>query len=75
MSNTEISDAEAHALVLKRFETMTHEEAQGWLDHIAKVFGTTDATSAKSPQNTPRLKTSTAPKKSPRKTAAKVAAG
>jgi len=75
MSNTEISDAEAHALVLKRFETMTREEAQGWLDHVTKVFGPQDATSAKSLQSTPRLKTSKVSKKSPRKTAAKVAAG
>jgi len=75
MSNTEISDAEAHALVLKRFETMTREEAQGWLDHVSKVFGPQDVSSAKSPHGTPRLKTSKASKKLPRKTAAKVAAG
>ena len=63
MNNTEISDAEAHALVLNRFEAMTHEEAQGWLDHVAKVFGPQNATSAKSPQSAPRLKTSKASKK------------
>ena len=39
MNTTEISDAEAHALVLERFENMTREEAQGWLDHVAQVFG------------------------------------
>jgi hypothetical protein len=39
MGSATISDAEAHDLVMKRFETMTREEWQARLDAAAEVFG------------------------------------
>jgi hypothetical protein len=39
MSSDTLSDAEAHELVIQRIRSMTREEAQWWLDHVAEVFG------------------------------------
>ena len=42
MDAPKISDEAAHELVMKRIETMTREEWQAWLDHVAEVFGPHD---------------------------------
>ena len=68
MSTAKLSDAEVHERVIESIKSMTREEAQGWLDHLAEVFGHDESVS-KSGRNGSHSKSAKKPKKSASNTA------